>query len=246
MRKSCRLLTKDDKPCAKTAVKGFHFCWTHLLQTAWHLSAIELLVGAALGAAASWAVSASYYTRSATDAAVSAHRSLPRQLPTVHSYPARVVIGGNVMDVAGPNPMTMRGVPGFDVGLNSTFRFSEDGVLHLDLEIRDAEGNVVAFVNDSQLFVQPGLPGYDINSDLDAFEVVDPEHEPILQLARIRGANSFELREKSFTRRGNALYVSFCDAEGCQVQPATKAAELRLGTSIFEYPGYLHPGKRSR
>lgn len=201
------------------------------------------MLGCAIGAG----VTEWYNRRASTEAIVAAHRGLPRQVPVVRDYPVTVLVGSNVVVARGPNRHTLQGVFPFDVGSRATIQITETGTFNLDLEIRDENGNIAVLIDDSRIFLEPGALQYDVNGDLGAYEVVDSRQNPVLQIIRVENENKFRLKMKSFVGRGGgASHVLICDDEGCSVELAEKAGDRTLGPAMFQYPGYLHSGKRVR
>jgi len=190
------------------------------------------------------AIAGLVYVIQSRDAMEAAHKAQPRTLAVTPGYPVHLAMGSNTYVIEGPNPKTLSGVSGIDLGWNFMFRVDEQGTLYLDIEIRDDDDRVVTFIDDSRLVLQPGIPEYDINSDTNAVEVVDAQREPVLQVIRDPNKRSFQINARMVRRRGNTVQAAVCNADTCYAGSGDDARKFTLGLPIFEYPGYTHPGKR--
>lgn len=142
-----------------------------------------------------------------------------------------------------------------DIGLRGTeinmwpgvmvIRVDHDSRLLLNGDIRDDSGLVLCRVVDSGLNFLPGaVAELDMNSSLDAVEVVDAEMHPVIQIFWSKGEG---------WRVNFALYDEFGKAAVCTYEVMSDSADpihVPAGRMqmqrIFEYPGQMYPGMQRR
>ena len=229
----CTSLTKDRKPCDHPRFGWTHFCWYH---QPWAEVGLSTVIALLVGVNATWFIALRGQQWTGDLAALVSQRSTPHEgrnfeLPTLQAG-ERVLIGSVSYDVSRDTLRLGDGEYQIDR--------SREGVFHLSGEIRDRGGNVVAQLKDSHLFVTPGL-GYDLNADSSAIEVVDPESRPILQF--VRDASGLVGWIGTYQRSGD---VFLCGDPCATAREKEALPVLERQQRIFQYPGLLHPGARSR
>ena len=127
--------------------------------------------------------------------------------------------------------------------------WARSGEIQVTGQIRDRRGTVVATIVDSKLYASPRL-GYDLNWDLSAYEVVNPQKRPVLQIQRDDIRKELLMNVFMYRRVGpysDEMEFFVCDSGGCAgFWSVEKRGLERQGRArrIFRYPGYEHPGER--
>lgn len=126
------------------------------------------------------------------------------------------------------------------------FKLGADGRLLVAGSVYDEQGDAVAMMLDSQIYVVPGFR-YDINSDEDALEVLNANHHPVLQVLKAQNRKVhvyYATYQPPFTYPRPQMV--FCIDGLLMGHPAAIGEEVGLPTPpLFKYPGYKHPGVRS-
>jgi len=216
-----------------------------------------LLFGAIIGGVITLIVSQVYFERSKS----LAHVAMQRKIPRLQVLPALFKVGTNLV---------MLNAPGQHMRISNlspyTYEVGKDGTILLAGDVRDIQGRVVAHLRDSNLYVSPGM-NYDVNSDMEAIEIVDEQLCPILQLRKLSSdeINKFALKIPALASRPTGAEVlevyhvayafvpgsSKPRAEIADEQGLTMTGDLPLALTrskgikrLFEYPGYRKPGVR--
>jgi hypothetical protein len=134
-----------------------------------------LILGAVIGGVITWVFSQVYFERSRS----LVHVAMQRKIPQLQTLPAFFKVGTNLVLLNGPGQrMKISNISPY------TYEVSRDGTILLAGEVKDIQGRVVAHLQDSNLYVSPGM-NYDVNSDMEAIEIVDEKLQPILQLRKL-------------------------------------------------------------
>ncbi len=159
-----------------------------------------------------------------------------RRVPRADKTTPEVWLGGWQLEAVVP------GAPpfGLSAGSNFTIRIAQDGRILISGDIYGTDGQIAASLYESEFesvgqFVSP----YDCNADADAFEIVDGDADPVLQIVRRPGRFVIE----AFWRLKDGTAI-LAEAEKKKFDlvdwnfPHTKLSP------IFAYPSTLAPGKR--
>jgi hypothetical protein len=124
-----------------------------------------------------------------------------------------------------------------NAGLPLDIGMAVDGQVLLRGQLRDE--NSVGVVRLSGPTVAPNAPGYDINSDDFALEIVDPRLRPVLQV-QVLGPHDLSL---TYVNYGGADLMDVCADVALPRWPRAHG-EPKRSDRIFEYPGWQYPMKR--
>lgn len=174
-----------------------------------------------------------------------------RQTPSISGLNPEVVLCNSV--IGGFLPGTLADA-GLDIpGLPFRLEVDRDGSVLLKGELRDAKDVIVADLEGRTVSLR--APGYDINSSERAFEVVDADGHPILQVSTEEPVDQ-SMRVVPDGRRfrpGNRViihYVAYrdgrpwvCSEEGLFGGGSPEQHRLK---PIFRYPGGDFPGQPAR
>jgi hypothetical protein len=219
---------------------------------------INLIIGALIGALIGWGVAHYYYSKSES----LNYQSVQRMIPRLRSLPALFKVGNGLVQIpeAGGRVMLSNVSPW-------AFEVSRDGAVLLNGQIRNKNGMAVAYINNSLLYVSPGV-NYDVNSDMSALEVVDDNLIPVMQLrllspeerdAFIDNSPNQAIRKMPKVDTLEVYYVSYAvapdksgtlveiaDANGITITGNLSSVSERIKSlrPIFKYPGCRNPGVR--
>ena len=111
----------------------------------------------------------------------------------------------------------------------------EDGVLYVNTDLRDVSGQGRIKVVKNVFSVDP-LPGWDINSNEAAFEIVHGEGV-LFQMIR-KGIDTISIK-CAFVGPGG-LFIA--DDKGLRAGTSAKASDIHIAP-VFKYPAWKYPGK---
>jgi hypothetical protein len=173
------------------------------------------------------------------------HVAAPRKIPQIKEFPATLTIGTESFVITKRNqPIKLTSVSPY------TIELGKDGNLLVNGQIKDREGRVVSHIKDSELYVSPGL-NYDVNSDMDAIEIVDQQLNVVFQIfiTSSDASKSISLTYRSFSFLPNNPnpVMETADDKGRRVTAILSPEDRMKGVKrLFEYPGYEKPGLRKK
>ena len=110
------------------------------------------------------------------------------------------------------------------------------------VKLKDDQGNVL-FVFDNKKLQYAPSPGYDVNSDEFAFEVVDSTRSPQFQIVVAKDYSTIYVNAR-IPRNKDALMIMKDNRVDFWVPlPEANQPQYKLDR-IFKYPTYLHEGER--
>lgn len=115
-----------------------------------------------------------------------------------------------------------------------------DNKISIDATIKNANGQIIAkIVNNNWTISHDPLLARDRNYNAYAFEVIDSDLVPVLQIILV-SPNRIDIRCCSYTSSGIRVLI---DQKGIMINPTQKEIEKTIGQTIFHYPSATHLGK---
>ena len=164
-----------------------------------------------------------------------------RSLPKATGFPLTVKLGSNVSYVFEPGK-----VPEIEFPPTFTVEVSKELAILVSGEVRQRDGRVIGQIQQSNLSINLG-DKYDVNSDLNGFEVVDARSEPIIQAELKEDGALLVVNLVTYVMEPDGktyLYVAteFGTVPG---SPGGKKEPSGILSKMFRYPGSEFQGVRS-
>ncbi len=228
----CRAVTRKRKPCSKRPLPRSRFCFFHYPRGHdWGLPIATLLIGVAVTIGASLFFEERSHDTSARIAYATAfgHEIAGANVDTISVGKSSIRISEGTFPVLPGLAVVLRGR-----GATLSGKLVNEG------------GATIAFVQDSALYLLPGL-GYDINSDGRFLEVVDGAERPIVQLAVGRSGELLTVQGAVWHFEGGAATFFVCTVRiGCEGFPTEEEGRAAGKLEpLFKYPAYRHHGVRA-